>query len=482
MREAWLLFPHTLFEQVIEDAAGREIRLVEPARFFTQFPFHRQKLFLHRVSMARFAERLGARHLTLEECPTLDEALDGLEGRVHVYEIVDDSLERDLRDACARRGLKLVVHASPGFLTPLEDGLAYARRVLASANPQLLAHDFYLWQRRRIGLLLEADGSPTGGRWSFDAQNREPLPRSVPTPARPTFPPPEPQAAEAATWIEARFPHAPGELTPGLYPTSHAEAREGLDHFVRYVLANFGRYEDAMRRDESFLFHSVLTPSLNTGLLTPQEVLDAALAARDDVPIASLEGFVRQLVGWRELMRIAYLTIGRRQRTANALGHAKPLPAGFWDGTTRLAAVDAVVRRVLRTGYAHHIERLMVLSGAMLMLEVHPDEVYRWFMSLFVDAYDWVMVPNVYGMGQFADGGRMSTKPYFAASAYLHRMGDWRRDPSDAVWDALYWRFVQRHRALLAENPRTCEAVRAWDETPRERKAALGRALRDWQT
>ena len=490
MRECWLLFPHTLFERVVEDAAGMEIRVVEPALFFTQFPFHRQKLFLHRVSCVRFAERIGARHRTVEECPTLDDALEGLSGRVHVYELDDDWLERDLRAACATRGLELVVYPSPGFLTPLEEGSAYARDRFAAraqghpaptGSGKMLAHEFYLWQRRRMGLLLEADGSPVGRRWSFDAENREPLPRSVPTPARPAFPPPEGIVADAISWIETRFPDAPGELTPDRYPTSHDEARAGLDHFVRYILPNFGRYEDAMRRDESFLFHSVLTPSLNSGLLTPQEALDVALAARDDVPIASLEGFVRQLVGWREMMRLVYLTVGRRQRTANALGHTKPLPKGFWDGTTGLSAVDTVVRRVLRTGYAHHIERLMVLSAAMLMLEVHPDAVYRWFMSLFVDAYDWVMVPNVYGVGQFADGGLMTTKPYFASSAYLKRMGDWRPGPSDAVWDALYWRFVQRHRALLLENPRMAPVVRAWDETPHARKSALGRALREWR-
>ncbi len=487
MRDAWLLFPHTLFERVTGDAEGMEIRLVEPALFFDQFPFHRQKLFLHRVSMARFAAQIGARHHRIEEGADLDDALMGIDDAVHVYELVDDWLERDLRAACARRRLRLIVHESPGFLTPRADLDRYAEARRPSSplpsspegrgEPRFFQHDFYVWQRKRMGLLLDAMGGPKGGRWSHDEANRHALPASVKAPMTLAFPPPEPYADEARDWIDRRYPENPGELHPDRYPTTHAEAREALAWFVDFALPLFGPYQDAMRRDESFLFHSALSPALNAGLLTPREVLDAVLAAAD-IPLATVEGFVRQLVGWREFMRLTYLKVGRHQRTRNALRHVRPLPPGFWSGTTGPVAVDGVVKRVLRTGYAHHIERLMVLSNAMLLLEVDPDEVYRWFMSLFVDAYDWVMVPNVYGVGQFADGGMVSTKPYIAASSYLTKMGDWAADP---VLDALYWRFVHRHRDLLLGNARLAEVVRAWDEMPRARKEALGFTLRRWR-
>lgn len=202
---------------------------------------------------------------------------------------------------------------------------------------------------------------------------------------------------------------------------------------------------------------------LNVGMLSPSEVITAALEREDDIPLNSLEGFVRQIIGWREFVRLVYLRRGRIQRTRNFWSFQRPMPAAFYSGTTGIDPVDATIRRVLQTGYCHHIERLMVLGNFMLLCEIHPDAVYQWFMELFIDAYDWVMVPNVYGMSQFADGGLMTTKPYISGSSYLLRMSDYKKGPWCQVWDALYWRFINKHSGFFARNPRMSVMVRSLD-------------------
>jgi deoxyribodipyrimidine photolyase-related protein len=199
-----------------------------------------------------------------------------------------------------------------------------------------------------------------------------------------------------------------------------------------------------------------LSPLLNVGLLTPKEVLDEVLTAADNrkIPLNSLEGFVRQIIGWREFIRGAYLSIGEKQRKSNFWNCSNKLPAAFYEGTTGVEPVDTIINRALRHCYCHHIERLMILGNLMLLCEIHPDEVYRWFMELFIDAYDWVMVPNVYGMSQYADGGLITSKPYISSSNYIRKMSDFAVGPWCEIWDALFWRFVEKHREVFAENPR----------------------------
>ncbi|MEL7115471.1 MAG: FAD-binding domain-containing protein, partial [Pseudomonadota bacterium] len=194
----------------------------------------------------------------------------------------------------------------------------------------------------------------------------------------------------------------------------------------------------------------------NIGLLTPRQVLDATLAHADrhDVPLNSVEGFVRQIIGWREFMRATYEDLGVQMRTTNHWGHRRKLPASFYDGTTGIDPIDDTIKRILQTGYCHHIERLMVLGGFMFLCEFDPDDVYRWFMEMFVDSYDWVMVPNVYAMSQHADGGLITTKPYFSGSNYVRKMSHWPKGEWAEVWDGLYWRFIWNHREQLGNNPR----------------------------
>ncbi len=488
--ELWLVFPHQLFEAHLDRPPGTRFVLVEDDLLFRHQPFHAQKKVLHRASMRCFADRLRAAGHEVEVIETdpgtpTGERLAALvarlqPGRVRLHDPVDDWLLRDTRAALAAGGHRLSpedVEETPGFLTTRAElsGWFGAHRARMQT--------FYQWQRVRLGVLVEGrDGDqPVGGRWSFDTENRKKLPRGHPVPRRGS-PERHREVDAAVRWVGSAFPEAPGRAETFAWPVTHEQARSALREFVDERLAEFGPYEDAVSTRHPFVFHAAITPALNCGLLDPREVLDVVLAAADehDVPIASLEGFVRQLIGWREYVRATYHLYGRRMRTSNHLRHARPLAPGWWDATTGLDPVDHVVSGVLERGYAHHIERLMVLGNAMCLLRTDPTEVYEWFMALFVDAYDWVMVPNVYAMSQFAAGTGITTKPYVSGANYLRTMTDFGPGGWRADWDALYWTFVEDHREVFESNHRSRMVTRTWsgmDRTRRDDLLARGRAV-----
>ncbi len=394
---------------------------------------------------------------------------------VLVYDLVDDWLDRGLHRVCRRAGVTVTELVTPNFLTTREQ----IDETFARYKRPRMQH-FYEAQRRRLDLLMDGDG-PVGGRWSFDDENRRRLPKHVTVPDMPQATRTD-HVREALVWVRKEFPDNPGETTSFHWPTTHRQAENWLRRFLEDRFADFGPYEDAIAVDEPWLFHSALSPLINIGLLDPERVVRDAVAhaGEHDVPLPSLEGFIRQVIGWREYMRASYVVHGADMRTRNALRLARDLGPGWWDGSTGLDPVDAVVKRVLRHGYAHHIERLMVLGNAMLLLRTDPDEVYAWFMSLFVDAYDWVMVPNVYAMSQFAAGELVTTKPYVSGSNYLKKMGDFPAGEWTAAWDALYWQFVEDHRDGFAANPRSSMAVRTLDKMRPECRRRLSAIAAEW--
>jgi len=452
-----LILPHQLFDRHPALAPGRRVLLVEDTLFFgdphaAPGRFHRQKIALHRASMKVYARKLAAQGHAVEyrdydRGATLDRLLESRHREVpfdelHVASPSDFLVEKRLARFSVRCDVRLRLHDSPMFLTPRD----WAREHFESRRRPYMAA-FYEAQRRRMELLLEKDGSPLGGRWSFDDENRKPMPkRGLEIPPEPSAPR-RPETEEALRYVEERFADYPGALGGFAYPVTSEDAAAWLDTFLEQRFPSFGPYEDALSRRARVLFHSVLTPALNIGLLTPAQVLERTLqhAAEHDVPPPSLEGFVRQIVGWREFIHCVYQRHGIAMRTSNFFGHRRDLPKSLWTGKTGIAPVDLVVGRVLDTGYAHHIERLMVLGNFMLLCGCAPRQVCDWFMELFIDAYDWVMVPNVYGMSQFADGGIFATKPYLSGSNYLRKMSDYQPGPWCAVWDGLFWSFVDRH-------------------------------------
>lgn len=463
MSRAAIIFPHQLFADHPALVDASHAVLVEEPLLFNQYRFHRQKLMFHRATMMQFAEALRKRKLKvhyLEASQLADTAaiaavLQTLQIRsVQYVDPCDDWLSTRLAAAFEQQGIAATVLDDPHFLTP--------RSVIHDftvGKERLYFTEFYIAQRKRLGVLLENDGKPVGGRWSFDPDNRKKLPKRIHIP--PTRRPPEGEAVgEARQYVRTRFSKAIGADAEFGYPIDHAGAAAWLDAFVHERLPSFGDYEDAVSATHDVLFHSVLTPMLNVGLLSPRQVIEAALDHAEHIPLNSLEGFVRQVVGWREFVRLVYLTRGRKQRTRNFWGFTRNIPGAFYDGTTGIEPVDTVIRRVLRTGYCHHIERLMILGNFLLLCDIAPDAIYQWFMEMFIDAYDWVMVPNVYGMSQYADGGLMTTKPYISGSSYVLKMSDFKKGPWCAIWDALYWRFVDRHADFFAANPRMSMMVK----------------------
>jgi deoxyribodipyrimidine photolyase-related protein len=466
MTRAALIFPHQLFADHPALAGASRAVMVEEPLYFTQYRYHRQKLILHRATMRRFADDIRQRSVrvdhvearALSNTAALVDALKRLRIRsVQYVDPCDDWLSTRLAAALEEHGIAATVLDDPHFLTP-----SSVVRDFSAGKHRLFFTEFYIAQRKRLGLLLDRHGKPFGGQWSFDPENRKKLPKATRIPV--TRRTDEGDAVvDARRYVRKHFPDAIGLDATFGYPTDHAGANAWLRQFVEERLATFGDYEDAISVSHDVLFHSVLTPMLNIGLLSPQQVVDAAMARAEHVPLNSLEGFLRQVIGWREFVRLVYLARGRTQRTRNFWKFTHDVPAAFYDASTGIDPVDHVIRQVLRTGYCHHIERLMILGNFLLLCEVHPDSVYRWFMELFVDAYDWVMVPNVYGMSQYADGGLMTTKPYISGSNYVIKMSDHQRGPWCAVWDALYWRFVDRHSDFFEGNPRMAVIVKMKD-------------------
>lgn len=316
------------------------------------------------------------------------------------------------------------------------------------------------------------NGSPEGGKWTYDADNRKKYPKGK-TPPSIQFPELSIYHKEAIAYVQQNFETHYGELSDFVsYPIDHESAESWLQQFFEFRFHEFGIYEDAIVKEEHFLNHSLLSPLINVGLLDPMYVIRTAIdyAIAHEVPLNSTEGFVRQILGWREFIRGVYEVKGSEERTKNFWNFNRKIPKSFYDGTTGITPIDDVIKKVLKTGYAHHIERLMILGNFMVLCEFDPDDVYQWFMELFIDAYDWVMVPNVYGMSLFADGGLMSTKPYISSSNYIMKMSNYSKGDWQATWDGLFWTFMDKHREFFLSNPRLGMLIRTFDKMKPETK------------
>ena len=460
MATASLVFPHQLFKKLTLPKG--DVYLIEDELYFNQFKFHKQKIAFHRSSMQYYAdflqkEKHQVHYVAAQEAeadvrkllPKL--AKEGIK-QLHYIDTTDNWLERRLKASAEKAGIKLHQHPTQLFLNQPDELEKYF-----GSRDRYYQTKFYMEQRKSRGLLLTPNGEPMGGKWSFDAENRLRYPKKK-LPPHVNYPKPNKYYKEAVQYTQQHYNDNYGELTElQLYPATHKEAETWLEEFLNTRFAEFGPYEDAIVAKEAILNHSVLSPLINVGLLTPQQVIEAAtdFAEKNNVPINTTEGFVRQIAGWREFIRAVYEYKGSYERTRNFWGFSRKIPESFWTGETGMVPIDMVIKKVLRTGYCHHIERLMVLGNFMLLCEFHPDEVYGWFMELFIDAYDWVMVPNVYGMSQFADGGIMATKPYVGGSNYLRKMSDFPKGDWQATWDGLFWRFLHVNHEVFARNPRT---------------------------
>ncbi len=478
MKAVNLIFPHQLFLQHEILKNDNPIYLVEEHLFFKHFNFHQGKLTYHRASMKTYEATLLKKGKDINYIESKDKFSDirklipalkkeGYEQVVYI-DPTDFWLSKRIKETAQKKKLTLQEHENPLFINTREELGSFFK----PDKKTFFQTTFYKQQRVKRQILLEGNDQPLGGKWTYDVDNRKKFPKKNPIPAH-YIPKTDKHWTEAVDYVKANFSKNLGSIPEEpLFPFTHKGAKDSLAHFFMYRFHDFGAYEDAIVKEVSYLHHSVLTPMMNVGLLRPMEVIKAAIdyAEENDVPLNSLEGFVRQIIGWREFIRGMYEVKSVESRTMNYWNFKRKIPGSFYDGTTGIIPVDNTIKKILKTGYCHHIERLMILGNFMLLCEFDPKEVYRWFMELFIDAYDWVMVPNVYGMSQFADGGLFATKPYISGSNYIFKMSNYKKEDWHKTWDGLFWRFMDVHRDFFLSNPRLGMLVRMYDKMDTHKK------------
>ena len=483
-----------LGDQLTEDIAAlrvvdREtdtVVMAEVADEASYVPHHPKKIALLFAAMRKFAERLRA------------------SGWRVAYTKLDDpensgSIPGELLRRASETGAREVFAAQPGEWrliqllddVPLEVHQFPDTRFFCSVQEfdgwsegrkQLRMEYFYREMRRKTGILMDGD-APLGGRWNFDHDNRKPAPDHAEFSGPIRFEPDQ-VAEEVLDLVEARFAKSFGTLRPFWFATDSVQARQALAHFIEHALPTFGDYQDAMLDKARFLSHSVLSMYLNAGLLDPREVCAAAEAAyhAGHAPLNSVEGFIRQILGWREFMRGIYFHEGPDYTQRNILSHERELPGFFWTGDTDMACIAKTVEQTRDDAYAHHIQRLMVTGNFALLAGVDPAQVHEWYLAVYADAYEWVEAPNVIGMSQFADGGVVGSKPYVSSGAYIDRMSDYCKGCAYSVkkksgegacpFNPLYWHFLMRHRQRFEGNPRMAQMYRTFDRMDADRREA----------
>ena len=467
MSRAVLVLGDQLFDGLPGMPLNALVFMREDFGFSKRSNYHKQKLLFVFSAMRHFAEKqpqVEYQKLDPNDTRSYVEALNQFISTHEVtelfaYEASNEFIEKELLGSVS---CKVNLIPNPMFLSRREDWKAYRQ-----SHRRLLMQDFYILQRKVHGILIDEKNQPEGGQWSFDQDNRKKLPPNIHPPVIEGIPP-DPITKEVIAEVEQYFPNHPGSTHHFAYPVTNEGAKFALQEFIENRFFLFGDYEDAISQQERTVFHSLLSPLLNFGLLTPKEVIQAALEA--NVPLNSKEGFIRQILGWREFV----FHLSREydvNNLPNTLANHRLLNQCWYDGTTGLHPLDVAIRRVSNYAYCHHIERLMVIGSVMLMCEVSPNEAYRWFMEMFIDSADWVMLANVVGMSQFADGGLFATKPYISGSNYILKMSDYRRGEWCETWDGLYWRFLDRNRSKLEKNHRMMPMLRLLDRMDPQTKA-----------
>ena len=478
MKTVNLIFPNQLFESspILEN--GLPVFIIEEYLFFRQFNFHKQKIAYHRATMKHYEVFVASKNIEVsyieasEKVSDIRELIPLLKSKgissINYIDPVDNWLQKRIKKSCNINTVESTIFDSPLFLNTKEDLQPFFR----SDKKKYHQTSFYTDQRTKRDILIDPNGKPTGGKWTFDTENRKKYPaKKIPPVIQ--FPDVDSFYKEALDYVNKNFSKNIGELSENsLYPTNFKTSEQWFQQFLEQRFLEFGTYEDAIVADSSILNHSVLTPMLNVGLITPINIVEKSIsfAKANNIPINSVEGFVRQIIGWREFIRGIYESRGSDERTRNFWGFTKKIPKSFYDGTTGVYPIDQTIKKILETGYCNHIERLMVLGNFMMLCEFDPNEVYRWFMELFIDSYDWVMVPNVYGMSQFADGGLMASKPYISGSNYLMKMSNYKKGDWQATWDGLFWAFMDKHRNFFLKNPRLGMLIRTFDKMNQDKK------------
>lgn len=478
------------------DPARDRVLMIEAPGEATHVWSHKARIALFLSAMRHFAAELRARRVPLDyialddpghaDAPGLMDRLRRQLERSGARELVivepgEYRLAQALRELAAATGTALTVLPDTHFLCMRDEFAGWAR-----GKRELRMEFFYRWQRKAQRVLLDADGAPEGGQWNFDADNRSGFPKTGPGPIPPpAFFAPDAMTREVIALVEARFPRHPGALSQFGWPVTRAQALEALRLFIDTRLPEFGRYQDAMWTGTPFGWHALLSTSLNLKLLDPREVIAAAEAAyrTGRVPLASAEGFIRQVLGWREFIRGVYWQFMPALAEANHYRHTRPLPAWYWTGDTRMACMRECIGQTLQHGYAHHIQRLMVTGQFALLAQIDPKQVADWYLAIYVDAVEWVELPNVAGMALHADGGKFTSKPYVASGQYIKRMSNYcsgcrykpelRSGAEACPFTVLFWHFLDTHERALQASPRTMLMAKNVGRLSMQERAAI---------
>lgn len=490
--ETVLIFPNTLFEDNKLVDEGSTVYLIEHPVFFTKFRNHKKKLVLHRATMKFYDDYLRDTYKCVTHYINFDEDIEDVfkkadSKEIHMFDPVDHTVMKGIKSFAKKHDKEIVAHNTPLFMSKLEDLKDYKDK------HDKYSHDnFYKWQRKRFNILMKDDGKkPKGEKWSFDVKNRKPFPKDsdkfkeddkknyIPSEVDNKY------VKEAKKYVKKHFKDNPGNLDHFWIPVEFSHAKRRLTKFMKERFECYGPYQDAVNMEIPFGCHSTISPVLNVGLLTPDYVVERLEehGIQHHVPMQSVEGIIRQIIGWREYIRMLYMFERKSFEKKNHFKHLRKLD-DYWfeeikedDKGTGFKIIDDMINKTVKWGYLHHIERLMYIGNFMLITETYPEDSFKWFMEMFVDSYQWVMYPNVYGMSQYSAGPIMMTRPYFSSSNYINKMSGYKKHKDKyqkiklgrkdyewfQVWDALYYNFISENKDEFSENYATARQVTHWD-------------------
>jgi deoxyribodipyrimidine photolyase-related protein len=479
-----LIFPHQLYynlNKIYGDKIKKShIYLIEEPRYFTEFGFHKLKLAFHRASMKKYYDKLKSLKYNISYIDfykVTNKFYKDLKGDISYIHIGDFALENKLKKLFSNSNITILENIN--FLVKTTE-FETIKSVIKNTNSY--SHEkFYQYQRKKLKILIDSNNKPIGGKWSYDKLNRLKLPPNHKCPKLYSKIIMNSYKLEAINYVNKHFNSNYGDLTHFIYPIDNKDSKKWLNKFLKERLQYFGIYEDAIDSTQDFLYHSVLSPMMNIGIITDEEVVSTSYKYYNKynksrkIPISSFEGFIRQIIGWRNYVYLIYHLENHDNSLyeSNLLKHHGKIDERFWTASTNILPIDNCIKKIQSYAYVHHIERLMILGNFLLLLFIDPKEVYRIFMEWTIDAYDWVMVPNVFSMSQFATNRLMMTRPYFSSSNYILKMSAYKRDEWCSLWDALYYNFISKHHELLRKIYATAILVKYYDIKSKKEKDEL---------
>lgn len=486
-----IIFPNTIFQKNNLIKKNTHVYIIEHHYFFTKYNYHKTKLMLHRASLKSYEQylknkyKIKAKYVDFQNSESCIQNIFKINSNVSCYDPVNHQIVEQLKNLAKKFNVELQISETPLFIETTVELKEYIGKTNNYKN-----HAFYLWQRKRLNVLMDGN-KPIGGRWSYDTENRKPFPKNYAEEKLQLVN--NKYITEAKKYVTKHFKNNFGELISYL-PIDFDQSKVYFKKFLRKKLSLFGPYEDAVNSNVVFGNHSAISPLLNIGLLTPRYVVDCVLKeyAKGKCPIESAEGYIRQVIGWRSHIRMIYFLQQEALVKNNFFNHNRKLKKSWYNSKTDIQPIDDTIDKLRKYGYIHHIERLMYIGNFMLLNNIKPLDCFKFFMTT-VDCYDWVMMPNIYGMSQYSAGSLMMTRPYFSSSNYIFKLSNYKRDKSSLqvvlksgsyywyeIWDALYYNFVNKNQKYLNKNYSTIHAVSNWNRKSLEQQKQYIKIAKDY--